>query len=87
MSAIVPYGLRMPPDLKGKLEEAARSSGRSLNTEIVARLEQSIQDDDDRGVPDFTALDHDDRLTKLEAAHKALLDRVAAIEARGTTKG
>lgn len=39
---IAPFGLRMLPDLKEKIEQAARDSGRSMNAEIVARLEQSF---------------------------------------------
>lgn len=42
---IVPFGLRMPPDLKQQLEERARAGGRSLNAEIVWRLEQSLKAD------------------------------------------
>lgn len=37
---INPFGLRMPPSLRATLEEAAQSSGRSLNSEIVHRLMQ-----------------------------------------------
>ena len=33
------YPLRLPADLKAKVEEAAAASGRSLNAEIIARLE------------------------------------------------
>lgn len=40
---ITPFGLRMQPDLKAKVEEAARTNNRSLNSEIVARLEYSFQ--------------------------------------------
>ncbi|MBY3416769.1 Arc family DNA-binding protein [Rhizobium laguerreae] len=40
---ITPFGLRMQPDLKRQIEEAAKLSGRSLNSEIVARLEASLQ--------------------------------------------
>lgn len=35
-----PYGLRMPPDLKGRVKAAAEASGRSMNAEIVATLEE-----------------------------------------------
>jgi len=40
---ITPYPLRVPPELRKRLEEAARDGGRSLNAEIVARLEQSFE--------------------------------------------
>jgi hypothetical protein len=37
---IPPFGLRMQPDLKARVEESARRNGRSLNGEIVQALEQ-----------------------------------------------
>lgn len=40
---IVPLGLRMPPDLKEQIEQAAKASGRSMNAEIVARLQASFE--------------------------------------------
>lgn len=40
---IAPFGLRMQPELKAKVEEAARGSERSMNAEIVARLQDSFQ--------------------------------------------
>lgn len=39
-ATINPFGLRMQPDLRERMEAAAKESGRSLNAEIVARLEQ-----------------------------------------------
>jgi len=36
------YPLRMPDELRRRLEEAAEESGRSVNAEIVARLQQSF---------------------------------------------
>ena len=42
IASIPPFGLRMQSGLKRRLEEAAKASGRSLNSEIVARLEQSL---------------------------------------------
>lgn len=36
------YPLRMPTELRQRLEEAADASGRSMNAEIVTRLEQSL---------------------------------------------
>jgi hypothetical protein len=41
-SHIAPFGVRMQPELKVKLEDAAVSSGRSLNAEIVDRLDRSF---------------------------------------------
>lgn len=40
---IAPFGLRLPPDLKGRVQQAASESNRSLNAEIIARLEASFE--------------------------------------------
>jgi len=45
MASITPYGLRMPRELKDELDTAARGNGRSLNSEIVARLQASVRGD------------------------------------------
>lgn len=37
---IPPYGLRMPPDLKDRVQAAAVANNRSMNAEIVATLEE-----------------------------------------------
>jgi hypothetical protein len=37
-----PYPLRMPAELREALEETAKSNGRSVNAEIVARLQESL---------------------------------------------
>lgn len=37
---IAPYGLRMPPELKERVEAAAKANNRSMNAEIVATLEE-----------------------------------------------
>jgi len=40
---IAPFGLRMQPELREKLEEAAVKNARSMNSEITARLNESFQ--------------------------------------------
>ena len=40
------HKLRMPPELKEKLFNSAKDMNRSLNAEMVARLEQSFEKDD-----------------------------------------
>ena len=40
--------IRLPNAIKLRLEAAAGSNGRSLNSEVVLRLEQSFAADDDR---------------------------------------
>jgi len=45
IASIAPFGLRMQPELKQQIEKQALASGRSLNAEIVWRLEQSLKAD------------------------------------------
>lgn len=40
--AISPYPVRMPPELRERLEECARLGSRSLHAEIISRLEESL---------------------------------------------
>lgn len=42
---ITPFGLRMPPDLRKKVEKSARTNRRSLNAELVLRLQDSVEKD------------------------------------------
>jgi hypothetical protein len=42
LSHIKPYGLRMQPDMRRMLEDAADGKEQSLNSEIVERLEASF---------------------------------------------
>ncbi|QPI11750.1 Arc family DNA-binding protein [Stutzerimonas stutzeri] len=44
MRNINPFGLRLQPELKARLEEAAKQNKRSLNAEIAARLESTFSD-------------------------------------------
>jgi hypothetical protein len=50
MREIAPFGVRMPPDLKARLAAEAMRNGRSLNTEVVARLAASLRDEAPRVV-------------------------------------
>jgi hypothetical protein len=40
---IHPFGVRMPAELKERLDREAKINGRSLNTEIVIRLRNSLE--------------------------------------------
>ncbi|MDH0711958.1 Arc family DNA-binding protein [Acinetobacter johnsonii] len=42
----IAYNLRLPPELKEKIQESAKQLNRSMNADIVARLEQSFEKDD-----------------------------------------
>lgn len=46
MANITPFGLRMQPDLKARIEASARENNRSINAEIVERLEESFSNHD-----------------------------------------
>ena len=39
----IAYNLRLPPELKEKIQESAKQLNRSMNADIVARLEQSFE--------------------------------------------
>jgi len=58
----------MQPELKQKLEESARANNRSMNAELVARLEASFAhgtiDHDIRNAIDTRLAESEDRLTK-----------------------
>ena len=45
---INPFGVRMPPEVKAELEKLAEQNRRSLNAEIVVRLEESIRREKER---------------------------------------
>lgn len=40
---IAPFGLRLLPELRERIEAAAKESGRSMNAEIVTRLQESFE--------------------------------------------
>jgi plasmid stability protein len=48
MREIAPFGVRMPPELKARLLAEALRNGRSMNTEVVARLAASLSDQEPR---------------------------------------
>lgn len=49
-SAIPPFGIRMPPELKQWLGQKAEANRRSLNSELVKRLEESRQKEEQEKV-------------------------------------
>lgn len=46
------YKLRMPAELRDKLKKAAKESHRSMNAEMVARLQESFEETTTRPVRD-----------------------------------
>lgn len=47
--SISPYPIRMPPELRDRLEASARDGNRSLHAEIIARLAASYFDENREG--------------------------------------
>lgn len=45
MREIAPFGVRLDSELKAKLQQSAKDNKRSLNSEIVARLTASYDDE------------------------------------------
>jgi len=39
----IAYNLRLPPELKEKIQQSAKQLNRSMNADIVARLEESFE--------------------------------------------
>lgn len=68
MAAIAPFGLRMQPDLKDRVEKAAKTNNRSMNAEIVYRLEQAL--DWDSYIPSVNAHPDDDTLINVEGLNR-----------------
>ena len=73
VASIAPFGLRMQPELKQQIEEQAMASGRSLNAEIVWRLEQSLRAD----APGQSWI----KTAKQAASNTPADDRLSALEA------
>lgn len=83
---IPPFGLRLLPDLKKKLEDAAKANGRSLNAEISSRLEGTFGSDDPYrkeldGLGDGLKI-HDQILSDLNEMAWAMLARLEKVEDR-----
>lgn len=90
VASIAPFGLRMQPELKQQIEEQARANGRSLNAEIVWRLEQSLASEADGQSWIKTAKavstkvpDPVERLDALEQQVRELMEAVKALQQSG----
>ena len=77
VATITPFGLRMQPDLKRRIEEAAQRSGRSMNSEIIARLEWSLSQSELRS--DATPTTEDPMFELLEKRMRHLEETIATL--------
>lgn len=59
--------IRLPADLKDQIETAAKNSGRSMNAEIAARLEQSFKQEQEEFTHAFRSAVLEDEIKSLEA--------------------
>ena len=55
-SLIAPLGVRIPDELKEKIQAQAKSNGRSMNAEIVYILEQAMTDECDYSDSSYSQL-------------------------------
>jgi len=63
------YKLRMPAELKAKIAESAKTHNRSMNADIVARLEQS-----------FLSASDDEKDILIEQQQKVLRNTLAQLD-------
>ena len=76
--------VRVPPELKEQLEDMARSSGRTLTAEIVYRLQQSLDAEQEEHVDGFhtiqmTMADHRNYTPKIGDALRKIEDELRAV--------
>jgi Arc-like DNA binding domain len=64
--------VRLSADMRQKIESAAGRNNRTMNSEIVARLEQSFREEG-VAVSPLPFADHEERLAKLEQVIIAML--------------
>lgn len=67
---VSPYPIRLTTDLRGKLEAIAKANGRSLNAEMLLRLELSLQGE--QPTPQGVDLEKTVRRITLEVIREAL---------------
>lgn len=80
-------GVRIPRELHARIHEAAAASGRSYNSELIARLQASFAEtaqgvDRDAAIASSTAEAMLKALDRANEHGKLLLKKVEAIEAR-----
>jgi hypothetical protein len=87
LANIPPFGLRMQADLKDRIKAAAEENGRSMNAEIVARLEASFSERDSKAkviirnlVHDLQSSDHFNPDSKAQMEALLFLEDVPYIE-------
>lgn len=95
VSNIAPFGVRMPPDLKQRLEISAKNNNRSLNAEVVFWLQKAMDelDNGDARYAQFTIVDGlggNSERTISDKGSKAVLEQmkllISELERQSTEK-
>ena len=68
---------RMPAELKERLEQAAKESGRSITSELVHRLRKSLDQDQPPKTPRVFRDDIDETITVNTKVIEQIADKVA----------
>jgi hypothetical protein len=69
------FRLRLPENLKAQIEASAKANGRSMNAEVLSRLERSFDLDDGLTELDEGFTDHEKRIDQLESQVQTLMER------------
>lgn len=72
------FPLRLPPELKEKLENACKESGRSKNAEAVYRLEQSFEHQENSDISQLK-----DQIERMDQTIKTLAITLQSVANRG----
>ncbi|MGE7204919.1 Arc family DNA-binding protein [Sphingomonas sp. NPDC019816] len=70
------FRVRLPNDLKALIEEASYASKRSMNAEVISRLEASFAQDQESADDKETIAEHEERIRELEFDMRRILDRI-----------
>lgn len=80
------YPLRMPDELKARIQNAAESAGRSLHAELLHRLQRSLDFEQSAGATDLAPtvarMERDIARLEVDKAHETLTIRVMATTMR-----
>ena len=77
----IQYQLRMPEEMRERLKKSAEQHNRSMNSDIVARLEQSFNQPQNIALPDFVKQGLVDIInTQLANAQKEIEEKVKTLK-------
>lgn len=79
------FMVRLPDGMRDRIKAAAEAANRTMNGEIVARLEATFRED--FGVPDFVTPDLVRQMKALSQEMETLRAQVRALEGRVNAQG